>query len=71
VIFVSSELEEVLEHADRVLAVRNGAVVQDFGAVVPDSHTLLKALFGQEPASDEPGSSDVQRLISGDDNQEG
>jgi ribose transport system ATP-binding protein len=71
VIFVSSELEEVLEHADRVLAVRNGAVVQDFEAIVPDSHTLLNTLFGQEPATGEPGSCDVQRLISGDDNQEG
>jgi len=70
VIFVSSELEEILEHADRVLAVRSGAIVQDFGAIVPDSHTLLNALFGQEPASDEPGSEDVQRLMWRN-NQEG
>jgi ABC-type sugar transport system ATPase subunit len=52
VILVSSELDEVLEHADRVLAVRNGAIVQDFGLRTPDSHTLLRALFGQEAEPD-------------------
>jgi ABC-type multidrug transport system ATPase subunit len=50
VVCVSSELDEILENADRVLAVRNGAIVRDFGQSVPNMNTLLHSLFGHEPA---------------------
>lgn len=44
--FISSELEEVLALAQRIIVVRQGRIVHDTPAG-PDAHTILSAAFGE------------------------
>jgi ABC-type sugar transport system ATPase subunit len=45
--FISSELEEVLALAERIIVVRNGRIAQDVPAG-PDAETVLAAAFGEK-----------------------
>jgi len=47
VILVSSELDEVIELSDRVIVMRQGGIVKEFGAH-PTSSQLIATAFGEE-----------------------
>jgi ABC-type sugar transport system ATPase subunit len=46
VLLISSELEEVLSLAHRVLVVRNGTIVSEFEADMSQREAVLRAAFG-------------------------
>lgn len=54
VVFVSSETEEVVRNADRVLVMSRGRIVADLGTA-PDLDDVLRAAFGQSTVAAAPG----------------
>jgi ABC-type sugar transport system ATPase subunit len=46
ILLISSELEEVLNLAHRVLVIRNGSVVSEFEAHITQREAALRAAFG-------------------------
>ena len=53
IILISSDLEEVLGLAHRVLVMRRGAIVAEFGAD-PSMDAVMEAAFGLAPAGVSP-----------------
>ena len=50
VLLISSELEEILGLAHRVLVVRNGKIVADLAGDIADEETVMRATFGESNA---------------------
>jgi ABC-type sugar transport system ATPase subunit len=50
VLLISSELEEILGLAHRVLVVRNGKIVADLAGDAADEETVMRATFGESNA---------------------
>ena len=51
VLLISSEIEEILGLSHRVLVMRRGQVVAEFGADELDEEVILRAAFGSDPAT--------------------
>lgn len=51
VLLISSEIEEILGLAHRVLVMRRGQIVAEFGETDLDEESILRAAFGSDPAA--------------------
>ena len=51
VLLISSEIEEIPGLSHRVLVMRRGQVVAEFGADELDEEVILRAAFGSDPAT--------------------
>jgi ribose transport system ATP-binding protein len=62
-VFVSHELDEVLDVSDRIYVLKDGAVVDEFDAAAADESMLQRAMVGRETA-EEYYRTDRQRSLS-------
>lgn len=62
ILYISSEIEELVGMCDRIVVMRNGRIETEFRRADFDQERILQAAFGSQAGSDRAGPSDRNRI---------